>query len=155
MKCFVVSFIFLLFSIQNTVFAALGESLASIEADSKQHAAKKSIMIRSVQKPGGEFQVHQYAVQAMAIREFVNAQGKVFAIAWQGNHSPRMEVLLGNYFQEYSNQLGSNPFRHGEGKRFIQTANLKVVRGGHVRALRGQMIATQLVPSGIDLNEIQ
>ena len=133
-------------------FAALGGTVGSINSDSQVLRAKS---MRTVAH--ARFTVHEISYGATKVREYVNANGIVFAIAWNGLSHPDLSTLLGTYSDSYNKAIRSLPSRR-KGSRFsrIKTADhLVVERGGHMRNVRGRAYDMTLFPAGVSLSDIQ
>ncbi|CAD5366372.1 conserved exported hypothetical protein [Rubrivivax sp. A210] len=77
--------------------AVLGEGLASVQADTLRLAATRRIA------SGLETQVHTLAqADGSTIRQYVGADGRVYAISWNTRYKPRLDALLGAHFPAYA-----------------------------------------------------
>ena|SRR6185312_1532049 len=146
----------LLLMIGPSVYASLGGSVDSISADS-QILRAKSIRIVDRTVAHAAFTIHEISSGATIVREYVNASGIVFAIAWNGMSHPDLSALLGTYYADYQTEIRSQS-HHVKGSRFgrITAANhLVVERGGHMRNVRGRAYDLTLFPPGVTLQDIQ
>jgi hypothetical protein len=142
----------------NPAHATLGESEVSIEAlrkltRSTRQAVRASSMRSSSNKP--VFTLHTLKHPGGEIREYLNAQGVVFAVAWQGFRTPDTAALLGRFKTEASRLEKSQPRKAGA--RSFEGKNQRILmsRTGHPRAVRGRVIAYDFLPKGVSANEIQ
>jgi Protein of unknown function (DUF2844) len=127
--------------------ATLGEDVSSVQGD-------QAHMNASVRVVTGQ----RYSVQEMqtaagtTIRQYVSPGGTVFAISWQGS-APDLQQLLGEHFDEYMNAAS----RAGHGGRgvHIETGDLVVETGGHMRYVVGRAYLRSKVPSGVSRDEIR
>ncbi|HEX3397097.1 MAG TPA: DUF2844 domain-containing protein [Steroidobacteraceae bacterium] len=128
--------------------ATLGEPEATVQTDvSQAHAS-----IKSSQDRGG-YRVHEIQLPSGTImREFVGANGTVFAVAWQGPTRPDLRQALGQYFDAYASAPRSKfaDRRHVH----IQQGDLVVEAGGHMRALSGRAYLLSAIPSGVNVEEL-
>ncbi|MDR3299384.1 MAG: DUF2844 domain-containing protein [Candidatus Accumulibacter sp.] len=128
--------------------AALGENAASNPPE--QQPAKVSQ--RVVDTP-------QYAVDetqldsGTRVREFVSANGTVFAVAWQGPFLPDLRQLLGRYFTAYTDAARNRSF--GSGPLHIDSPELVVRSGGHMRAFSGRAYLPPELPENFSIDAIQ
>ena len=128
--------------------AALGGSEASIEADQAHLQAARSIV------SGSRYTVHELKTPSgTAIREYVSADGQVFAVAWQGPLMPDLQQILGSYFADY--EAAATGKRAGRGPVLVQQPGLVVHSGGRMRAFFGRAYIPQQLPAGVALDEIQ
>src|SRR5258708_33505564 len=82
--------------------AAWGGDTASIQAD-QVHMQGSRRMIAA-----NSYTVHEIqADTGTVVREYVSADGKVFALAWQGPWLPDMRQILGGYFEQYAQAVQS------------------------------------------------
>ena len=90
-----------------------------------------------------------------SVREFTNAAGLVFAVAWRGPVLPDLSVLLGNYFASFKTEMEQ---ARGQGRRGSQAnfarANLVVHSSGRMRNFSGYAYAPDLIPAGINIKDV-
>jgi len=99
------------------------------------------------------YTVHEMQTESSTIvREFVSPAGKVFGISWQGPTRPDLQQMLGAYYSEFSRAV---PIRRVHGPVTIQTPNLVIQSGGHMRALTGRAYAPAMVPADVRLEDIK
>ncbi len=131
--------------------AALGGDAASIQAD-QVHMQGSRRMIAA-----NSYTVHEIqADTGTVVREYVTADGKVFAVAWQGPWLPDMRQILGTYFEQYAQAVQSqNSGRMGRRPVMIEQPGLVVQIGGHMRAFAGRAYVPERLPSGARVEDIQ
>ncbi|AXE31133.1 hypothetical protein DK842_15305 [Chromobacterium phragmitis] len=86
------------------------------------------------------------------IRQYVAADGTVFAVAWSGATLPNLQQLLGSYFQAYrqaqqANRHGLNVMRGTIGGMVVQTR-------GRVGDFAGFAYDAALVPAGVSPEQL-
>jgi hypothetical protein len=140
----------LLLMLTTPALATLGEKATSIAKDRKALSAVKR----------GTTAYEKYSVQEMAsdastVREYVNADGIVFAVAWNGMSHPNLTSLLGSYANDYSAAKRQQPRKHGQKRSMVQGEKVVVETGGHMRDLRGRAYLPSLLPEGVNLYEIK
>ena len=128
--------------------ATLGEEVTSVRADQTQ--MQGTLQITSAAK----FAVHEIHVPSgTVVKEYVSPAGMVFAVSWQGPSMPDLQLVLGRYFEQYTdaakNAVG------GRGRRVTQQPGLVVQSGGHMRAFFGRAYAPQMLPGGVVAEDIQ
>lgn len=127
----------------------LGANVSSVQAD--QAKLKGSLKVTS----SANYQIHEIqTAQGTTVREYVSPSGTVFGVAWQGQFAPDLRQLLGSYFDEYM-QAAAQTRKTGRGPVTIQTSDLVVQRGGHMRFLVGRAYLPQMVPQGVSADEIK
>jgi hypothetical protein len=128
--------------------AALGEDADSVAADQLRLHAKLQV----VQKE--KHAIHELQVPTGGnIRQFVNENGKVFAVSWSGGWRPNLRDLMGKHYDRYL--AAAKERRMGRGPVRIEIPGLVVVMGGHQRAFFGHAYLTDLVPQGFRPEDIQ
>ncbi len=132
-------------------WAALGGDMASIQADQiHMQGTRRMIAAES-------YTVHEIqAATGTVVREYVSADGKVFAVAWHGPWLPDMRQILGTYFEQYAQAVQSqNSGRMGRRPVMIEQPGLVVQIGGHMRAFTGRAYVPERLPSGARVEDIQ
>ena len=129
-------------------FAALGAKADSVQAD--QAAINASV--RSTQMAGFAVQELQ-AASGSVVREYVGADGTVFAVAWEGPTHPNLRQVLGEYFDPYVQAAKAQHV--GRGPVAIMQPGLVVQSAGHMRAFRGRAYLPQLLPPGVTPDDIR
>jgi len=129
--------------------AALGGPEAAVVAEARQlNASVKSIehvgyRVQEIQLPSGT-----------VLREFADAQGTVFAVAWSGPTMPNLRQALGSYFDDYVNAPKDKHMGHSHLE--IRQNDLVVQSSGHMRGgFHGRAYVPEAVPAGTSLDEIR
>lgn len=140
-------FLAALLLLSSCAFASLGGDLGSVQDDQAHMRAQR----RVIQSPA--YTVHEMQAETgTTVREFVSAEGKVFGVSWQGPVRPDLQQVLGAYYQEF---LRAAPTRRAHGPVTIETPNLVIQSGGHMRALTGRAYVPAMVPSSVKAEEIK
>ncbi len=134
--------------------ATLGEPEASVQAD----GAKFNASIKVTEH--GSYRLHEIQLPSgTLLKEFVGADGKVFAVVWSGPRVPDLRQSMGRYFDEYAaaaaGAAAAKTTRSDRNHLQIRTSNLVVQSSGHMRALSGRAYLTQAVPGGVSLGDIR
>jgi hypothetical protein len=135
--------------------ASLGGDVGSIQADqvklqgTRQTTAKPAYTVHEIQAASGE-----------VVREYLGADGKVFAVAFKGPYFPDMRQLLGDYFPQYAAarqaQAAQNPkMRRARRPVVVDDPGLNVQIVGHPRAFAGRAFVPGSVPAGMRVEDIQ
>ena len=128
----------------STVCAGLGGDAASVLADSNQMQG----VLRSYSSP--QFDIQEITTEnGIRVREFVNRDGLVFAIAWSGPAEPNLQQLLGVHFAQYHQaRMAQTPPGLHRALR-IALPDLVIESGGHMRAYRGRAYLPTHLPAGV------
>lgn len=128
--------------------ATLGEPEITVQSDVSRARAS----IKSLQEREG-YRVHEIQLPSGTVmREFVGADGKVFAVAWQGPTRPDLRQALGQYFDSY---VSAPRARFADRRHVqIQQGDLIVQGGGHMGALSGRAYLASAVPGGVAIGEL-
>jgi len=133
-------------------FASLGGSSASVDAD-RVHA--EGALMRIVRTDAYALHEMRSAAGTM-VREYVNASGTVFAVAWDGPWLPDLRQVLGDHFEEYQAAMGTaRRARRSRGAIGIDGPGLVVQMTGHPRAFSGRAYVPALLPQGVSLDSIK
>jgi hypothetical protein len=132
-------------------FAALGGDLSSVHAD--QANMKASLRTTA----GQVYTLHEIkTAMGTTVREFVSADGRVFAVAWHGPSMPPMQQILGTYFQQFSAGAQAHHAAHiGRRPLNIQAPGLVVQSTGHPRGFFGRAYVPAMLPAGVSANDIR
>ncbi|HTJ95324.1 MAG TPA: DUF2844 domain-containing protein [Pararobbsia sp.] len=142
--------------------ATLGQSQDSVEADRLTLGA-----VRQSIQPGSAVMraavASAYTVQQIAlsdntiVREYVNAAGVVFGIAWQGASIPSLRQVLGDdgFTKTQTAVTQARSAKPGRGPVSIATSEIVFHSGGHAQAFVGFAYVPRLLPAGVDPSVIQ
>lgn len=134
--------------------ATLGESVNSIETDRKILAAAK-VTSKPISTVYANYTVYQLKYDGTSVREYASPSGIVFGIAWNGLVNPDLTQLLGSYTGEYQEALGRTVRKHGERHLRVESGHMVVEKWGHMRNLKGRAYAPNLIPAGVNIDEIK
>jgi len=89
--------------VPSSAFASLGGSVTSVDAD-RIHVTGALMRIVRIDA----FALHEIrSASGTMIREYVNASGTVFAVAWDGPWLPDLRQVLGEHFDRYESAMRS------------------------------------------------
>jgi hypothetical protein len=89
-------------------------------------------------------------------REYLNVDGTVFALAWDGPFMPDLRSFMGStIFSEYVSAMQNQTDRTRSGGVNISTDDFVVQVQGHQRHFRGRAWLPSLLPSGVSTSVIQ
>lgn len=131
--------------------ASLGGTATTVEAD----RAKMKASLRMTQK--SSYAIHELqSPNGVVVKEFVSPTGIVFGVAWQGPVRPDLQQLLGGYFPQFSQAAQTQKERSSLRRMLrVEEPGLVVHSGGHPRAFFGRAYVPQLIPAGVQPEEIQ
>jgi len=130
-------------------FATLGGDATSVQADQAQ---MKATLRPAVNTPN--YTVHEIQTpEGVMVKEFVSANGTVFAVVWQGPTMPNLQQLLGQYFNNYvaAAKAPHNGHRHLS----ISQPGLVVHAQGRMRAFFGIAYLPNRLPTGVTPEQLQ
>jgi Protein of unknown function (DUF2844) len=141
----------LAFGVASPSFAALGGDVSSVQTDQAQ--MKASIKVTTSQA----YSLHEIKTEmGTVVREFVSADGRVFAVAWRGPSLPPMQQILGTYFHQFSAGVQAHHEAHvGRRPLNIQQPGLVVQSNGHPRGYFGRAYVPQMLPAGVTPDQIR
>ncbi len=132
------------------VMAALGGRVDSVATDKIQLRAQ----LRAA--PSNGYSVHTLQTDSgITVREYVSAQGVVFAVAWKGPNLPDLTQLLGDYFPAFRSAMDERRARGIRGPVALRQNDLVVESNGHMRAFSGRAYVPSLLPPQVSIAEIQ
>jgi hypothetical protein len=126
-------------------WAALGGDVASVASDQQTWGASDSQSYRS-----GATVHTQTLPNGLSIRQYVDAGGLVFAVAWNGPVLPDFPQLLGSYFSSYTDALRAQ--KRGVN---VQSAALVLESGGLMRAFFGRAYLPAQLPTGLTAQDVR
>ena len=128
--------------------AALGSDAASVLADgSSMHVSVQS-EIREL------YQVLKISTATgISVSEYLNSDGIVFAVSWNGPVPPDLQQLLGAHFSTYTAALATVAHPWIRRSLRVESSGLVVELGGHLRAYAGRAYLADLIPAGVTAAE--
>jgi Protein of unknown function (DUF2844) len=141
----------LLFALPTAASAELGGDAASVLADqAHMKAALKST-------PAAAYTVHEIqAPSGTVVREYISPAGKVFAVAWRGPFLPDLHQILGASFTTFTQNVQAQRMqRSGHGPVLVKQDALVVKSLGHARNYFGKAYLPELMPQGVQDEDIR
>ena len=134
--------------------AALGGDVTSVEADQQQMKATRAV------RASANYSVHEITTPyGTVVREYVSPDGKVFGVAWRGPFLPNFQQLLGDSYATFTQAAqearSAQPRRSRNAPLAVAQPNLVMHSGGHTRAYVGHAYFPEMIPQGIDAQEIR
>ena len=131
-------------------WAALGGDAASIEADRAQ--LKGALAVSAA----GAYEVREIATAGGGrVREYLSADGRVFAVSWRGPTIPDLHQLLGAYYARYAQGAGAASHAGGHRHFAVRQSDLVVESSGRLRAFAGRAWDPKLLPQDFSAADIR
>jgi hypothetical protein len=130
--------------------ATLGGSLSSVEQD-KAHFSARMLSITHATHA-----VHSLTLaNGDTVREFMNPEGAVFAIAWRGPARPDLRQLLGSRFDIMQSDNAAVRVKGVRRPLTVERNDFVVHSGGHSGAFWGLAYLPQAIPAGFSADDLQ
>jgi hypothetical protein len=127
---------------------ALGDDVAAVAKDRARMQANLHIQQR------GNYEVHELATPiGTTVREFVGQDSKVFAVSWSGGWRPNLRDIMGAHYDRFID--GTRGKLRARGPVRIDLPGMVVVMGGHLRTFFGQVYLTDLLPVGVQPQDLR
>lgn len=88
------------------------------------------------------------------VREYIDANGVVFAVSWTGPTLPDLRTLLGDKFAVMTSNAAKRP-KAGHSQLAVEQSDVVIVSNGHMRAYTGQAWIPSALPAGFDTTTIE
>lgn len=140
--------------------AALGQGADSVAADAAaldagavSHTTRPALNAPALKAYGVE---QMTTACGIAVNEFVDREGRVFAVTWRGRRPPDLSVLLGSYFAQYQDAANAGGLTaHGLHHASVRGSDVVVETAGHMRDMWGRAFVPAMVPPGVEPSEIK
>lgn len=134
----------------STLRAELGGAMTGVQADRAHLEARLS------STSAGTHVRHDMTLpNGGLVREFTNANGRVYALTWSGPGKPDLRSLLGGYFARL--QAGSariNPRARRQPMQLVRS-DIVIQTGGHMGYFWGVAYVPALTPAGFAVTDLQ
>jgi hypothetical protein len=135
-------------AVPTLAFASLGGTVSSVQTDQVNMKATMHVASRT-----SAYTVHEIeTATGTLVREYVDTNGKVFGVAWNGPTMPDLQQVLGSYFETFTNSTAVA--KSGHSKMMVRDSDLVVHSSGHMRAFHGNAYVPSLLPEGVTSNQI-
>jgi Protein of unknown function (DUF2844) len=121
----------------------------SVEKDRSHFGAKETV------RKSTKYQIYDLASAYHNVHEYVDKNGHVFAVTWDGRITPNLSVIFGKHYAEYRRELAQ--VHREKGRRNFQslsTSKLKIVQTGHLGHWMGSAILTGQLPKDTTTEQI-
>jgi hypothetical protein len=88
------------------------------------------------------------------VREYLDAQGNVFAVSWSGPFLPDLKEILGEHFETLAAQQ-RNQRAGGRSPLHIRQSDVVIDSEGHMGAFQGRAWLPAQLPAGFDPQAIK
>lgn len=140
-------------ALASDAFAVLGGDI-STASRTRQSMPGASAKASRVQASNRRYSYEELDSEGIRIREYADANGKVFAVTWRGVAEPDLSVLLGQYFPDYKLEDGRVAPSRARAKNVVTNA-IQVRRAGHMRDKHGLAYVPELVPVGVVAGDLE
>ena len=130
--------------------AELGGAMTGVQVD------RAHLDARLTSTPSGTHTRHEMTLpNGGLVREFTNANGRVYALTWSGPGKPDLRSLLGGYFDRL--QTGNariNPRARRQPMQLVRS-DVIIQTGGHMGYFWGVAYVPALTPAGFAVTDLQ
>jgi hypothetical protein len=88
------------------------------------------------------------------VREYVGADGLVFAVSWNGPFLPDLRTLLGDHFATMKDEAARHP-KAGHNQLHVDRPEVTIESTGHMRAYAGRAWINAKLPAGFTTQDIE
>ena len=132
-------------------FASLGGHRDGIDSEKDKLKAVKAVEVF----PGSNYTVVRITTPYSVVNQYTDSNGAIFAVTWRGNSPPDLSVVLGKHFQDYKTARETSAPRRGRRPLLIKTGKIVVRHFGHMRDIRGLAYQPELIPQGVQAEDLQ
>jgi hypothetical protein len=134
----------------SALHAELGGAMTGVQVD------RAHLDARLTSTPAGTHTRHDMTLpNGASVREFTNANGRVYALTWSGPGKPDLRSLLGGYFDRL--QAGNariNPRARRQPMQLVRS-DVVIQTGGHMGYFWGVAYIPALAPAGFAVTDLQ
>jgi hypothetical protein len=131
------------------VHACLGGSGDSIDAEAARLKAQTNA------RQFADYTIRKLSAEGLTVREYLDADGKVFALVWSAVAPPDLATLLGNYFPRYAAAVAGLEHPGLQRSLRVADADLVVETSGHLRAYVGRAWLAGRLPASVGPGDIR
>ncbi|MQA41539.1 DUF2844 domain-containing protein [Rugamonas sp. FT29W] len=134
-------------------YAALGSSPSNFGTTPVRQGARS--LAAAAGDSAAVYTVSQSTLDSgTVVREYMNADGVVFAVSWNGPALPDLRTLLGDKFAVLTATAAKRP-KAGHSQLAVEQQDVVIVSGGHMRAYAGHAWMPGALPAGFDTSVIE
>jgi hypothetical protein len=130
--------------------ASLGGAPTKFDGTSARHTR-----VLAAAAPSSGYRVEVTTLPSgTTVREYVGADGLVFAVSWNGPFLPDLRSLLGQHFDTLTSESVRHP-KAGHSRVRVEQPDLTIESAGHMRAYTGRAWINSMLPAGFHTGDIQ
>ncbi|HEX7674020.1 MAG TPA: DUF2844 domain-containing protein [Bdellovibrio sp.] len=137
----------------------LGRKINDVTVQSKAEASssQKMKITAKTSSLGAAYSVREITTSARTVREFVNADGVVFAVAWVGEGRPDFTDVFGDYYSKYKTALAQSRLTQPRVRNHlaINTSDIVVKNSAMGSMMKGFAYIPNLLPSGVAAEDLK
>lgn len=147
--------LFLLSACCAMVCPTAGAALGGAPTDFGVKDSGRQTRVLSADKAAANYRINESTLSSgTVVREYVAANGVVFAVSWVGPFMPDLQALLGKHVDTLNAEAAKKP-RAGNSQVSINRPDVVIHSGGHMRAYEGRAWVASEFPSGFTADDIQ
>jgi hypothetical protein len=137
------------------LLAYAGASHAALGGLPEQFNAEGAAVASTVSSTMSNYVVRDTTLTAgTQVREYIAANGIVFAVTWDGPVLPDLKALLGKYFDTMVAESKKMP-RAGRSQIGVNLPEVVINSGGHMRAFEGSAWIPAQFPAGFSAADVR
>lgn len=134
--------------------ASLGRAPTAFP-NASTNAVRAHVLAASSGASGAAYSVNSSVLPGgTTVREYVGADGLVFAVSWNGPFLPDLRTLLGEQFSTMTSEAARHP-KAGHSQLHIERPDVTIESTGHMRAYAGRAWINAMLPAGFDTQDIE
>ncbi|MFT4102291.1 MAG: DUF2844 domain-containing protein [Burkholderiaceae bacterium] len=138
------------------VLGGAPSAAASAPAADSGATAAPTVTVRSAGAGADAYRIQESRTPAgTGVREYVDGDGVVFCVTWDGPQMPNLPALFGDYYSQYADHLKQRREQGLRGPVRMQADALVVESGGRMRSFKGRAYVPSLLPANVDLETLQ
>ncbi|SAK82934.1 hypothetical protein AWB82_05533 [Caballeronia glebae] len=138
-------------------FLAIGSSVAAhaqLGATGRAASASQGDVVHQAQ--GGLVRYHETTdANGIAVREYVDSSGAVYAVSWRGPAMPDVQSLLGSYFETFRQGANASAGDAGLHTSRVAKDDLVVENRVRLREFTGRAWLASALPPGVNSTDIE
>jgi hypothetical protein len=99
--------------------------------------------------------VHELKNGRHEIRQFADANGRIYAVAWSGAGHPDLSVVLGSFYAEYEQARAQRGANTGSRSSRYETANLVITLSAAPRSSIGLVYIPAYLPPDVKPEDLK
>lgn len=134
--------------------ASLGRAPTAFP-DASSHAVRAQALAAGSSTGSASYGVNSSVLaNGTTVREYVGADGLVFAVSWNGPFLPDLRTLLGDHFATLTAEAARRP-KAGHSQLHVERPEVTIESSGHMRAYAGRAWINARLPAGFTTQDIE